>query len=452
MTSISNILTDVFTELKAIEGGQQKVISESLIPTLVDTNAGYSIKLSDNAVKLLARCAKQLRDSNQNFKNAYADTEFQSHYQKVFASVIPSIDLSGNPTENANIAKSKINDVLNENVARLENREFLFACTLFSSDDINPFNFGAVKFEHRNDWLQRKFNEGHISKVSKARIERFWVGKKLKKRTFSIDQDKETLILDTIGSARYVCSVTTKKLSKKYAEKRAVIAAQIAISAIMLFWNKPAARSGDIYLHYDLFPQKRSVISFDKNGGQHSGYWQRVRHPIGSSMTSKEITERISKMKYFFSMVGEVVDFSLHPTGDISRKKILNTLAQALNWFYEGCTHTKPQISTTMYAACLDTLANGKYADGIKQLLKARLSWEEETIISKQMGLRCGEAVNQIYTKCRNKAIHGDLDKFGEDWTYVCGVAEEICRHTLMHCIDYLEDHPNVEDPEDLKS
>jgi hypothetical protein len=135
-----------------------------------------------------------------------------------------------------------------------------------------------------------------------------------------------------------------------------------------------------------------------------------------------------------FRVAGEVLDYIIHPTGDVARSKMISTLTHALLWFHEACRESITLLAIVKYAAALDSLACGEGNDGICCLIKARLKISDDTQILKD-GTTLKQAVYDIYGYGRNHTIHGKNKKLLHDWTETNGIAEHLARHCLNNCI-----------------
>jgi hypothetical protein len=151
-------------------------------------------------------------------------------------------------------------------------REFAFTCTLFSNNTaISAFAFGPVRFEPRLDWLKRRSGEGDIPAINERRIRRVWNGEKLAKRKTSLGSLREKDILDAVGKAPYVCSVSTSGFAREAGIEKALTAARLALTAIALLWQTPSKVLEGLNLSYDRAVRLQKSLIFTPGKITHSG-------------------------------------------------------------------------------------------------------------------------------------------------------------------------------------
>ena len=55
--------------------------------------------------------------------------------------------------------------------------------------------------------------------------------------------------------------------------------------------------------------------------------------------------------------------------------------------------------------------------------------------------------IDELYSQGRSRLIHGNSDRIGHDWQDQRGLAESLARITLILCLHWAADHPNLDDP-----
>jgi hypothetical protein len=128
----------------------------------------------------------------------------------------------------------------------------------------------------------------------------------------------------------------------------------------------------------------------------------------------------------------------------------MNTFAQALLWFHEGCRDEVELMAVVKFSACLDALASGGKSNGIRSLIRARLGMQDNKPIRKD-GPTMHQAVEEIYSSGRSRTIHGTNDKFGNDWSSTRALAEQFARLCLVMSLDWAVSNPARDDPPALK-
>ena len=171
--------------------------------------------------------------------------------------------------------------------------------------------------------------------------------------------------------------------------------------------------------------------------------------PQGPWLKNGEWESQFTQNEDYFRLVGEILDYVVDVTGTSARPQLMNTLAQALLWFHEGCRETVTLMAIVKYSAALDALASGRKAGGILRLISARLDTQEDATIGKD-GSTLKQIINLIYSEGRSRTIHGTNDKFGHDWTGTKRLSEQLTRACLRACIDWTISNPTAEDPKEL--
>jgi hypothetical protein len=171
--------------------------------------------------------------------------------------------------------------------------------------------------------------------------------------------------------------------------------------------------------------------------------------PHGPWLETGQWEQVFSERADHFTVVGEVLEYLVSPTGDVARPRMMNTLAQALLWFHEGCRETVAPMAIVKFSAALDALACGGKAGGIRRLLSARLGIPESSPIRPD-GPTLRQAIKEIYSDGRSRTIHGTNVKLGHDWTSTRDMAEQFVRLCLLLCIDWAASHPSSNDPSQL--
>lgn len=123
----------------------------------------------------------------------------------------------------------------------------------------------------------------------------------------------------------------------------------------------------------------------------------------------------------------------------------MNTLAQALLWFYEGCSASTDLMAIVKFTATLDALACGHRQKGILQLINIRLGIQDCDEISP--GLNLKQAVKNIYKYGRSRTVHGTNHELRHDWSEIAVLAEQFAQSCLFNCIEWVTKNPSCDNP-----
>ena len=100
--------------------------------------------------------------------------------------------------------------------------------------------------------------------------------------------------------------------------------------------------------------------------------------PHGPTISPGDWAKELTKYHDDFNVVGEAIAYYLSPDGKVARPALMNTFAQALLWFHEGCRDEVELMAVVKFSACLDALASGGKSNGIRSLIRARLGMQND--------------------------------------------------------------------------
>lgn len=418
-------------------------------PRMIAAGNGGSIVVSRKIDQNIAAVADQLRANEPTLALRFTLEEWRTAVRRAFGPALFRIELDQEPVEIAETVLEQIRAELDKHVSDQGVREFAFGCSLFGNENGQAFGIGPVRFEPRLEWLDRKHGIGAVSAISRRRIEQVWAGKRLGKRRRSIDSIHETDILDTIGSCTYCCSVATEGLGGGAGQEKALTAARLAITAVALMWPTPSKVLEGMNLLFDRHPRLRRVLPFIPGKiALAASSWSHMP-PHGPSLKAGKWEETLATHRDYFAVVGDILTYVLSPSGTVARPNMMNTLAQALLWFHEGCRETVTLMAIVKFSAALDALAHGKKAPGIRRLVNTRLRISDDQPLW-GTGPTLKSAVSDFYDYGRSRTVHGTNDKLGHDWTETRGLSEQLGRLCLLTCIYWAAENPASDDPSDL--
>ena len=392
--------------------------------------------------------AEQMMVADLSLAPKVTRDEWRKLVRQAFGPALVMIDLTADPEENAKLVLAEVETQLKKCIEGYGVCEFAFGCTLFGSAAIKPFSIGPVHFESRSDWLDRKRRDGAISAETQHHIKQAWSGEHKRERTLSNESIIDHII-DTIGKCPFVCSVTTNGLAQEAGRDKALTAARLAITTIALLWDNPSKVLNGMNLIFDRKIHSQNTLIFAEGGNLCLN--SRLSHkPCGPMVREGEWEDAFANFRDHFCVVGEVLDYMLDTTETATKRpKMMNTLAQALLWFHEGCRETVTLMAIVKFSAALDALACGQKSGGIRRLINARLNIQDSQPI-RPNGPTLKQAVEEIYSDGRSRTIHGTSDKLGHDWNGTKDLAEQFACLCLYHCINWVAQNPSSDDPKQL--
>ena len=380
MKPIRTIVADIIielTRLQAVPVARRNHGDEFGLPRMIAAGDDRGIVVSKKIDNAIADVSRRLMDNAPNLKSRYTLAEWHAAVRRAFGPALAAIDLDGKPADNAQVVLRAVKETLSKDQSRQISREHAFGCTLFSDKIIAPFTIGPVRFETRAVWLARKAEAGYISKVTARRIIRAWQGDRIAKRKVSGESLREDDILGAISSSPFVCSVVTTGFGDEAAREKALTAARLALAAIALLWQTPSKALSGFNLLFDRSVRRLKTLTFVPKNHVLSGSC--LSHMTNGPWLKPEEWEKLLKDRCdHFAIAAEILDYLISPTGKVSRPKLMNTLAQSLLWFHEGCRETVSLMGIVKFSASMDALALGGKSVGIRKLITARIGITDE--------------------------------------------------------------------------
>lgn len=473
--ALQKIIEEIIVELRRISDVPMPYHEKEdgfPFPRMIATGDDSQILISKKIDLLITRIAniKMRADGGEGElrRRHYSENDMRSLIRRSFGPALAKIDL-GDDLEK--ISHTVLSNVLADIASAMDRvlssqREYTFGCDLFFYKDIGPLDIGPVRFEPREIWLQRKASDGRwarivdggqierfshkiadgpISPIAKRRIMHAWKGEKLRKRRPSYDSWFETDILRAIGDSAYVCSVRTEGLDGVAGQKKALLAARLALSVLALRWERPSNALTQVKLAPDRPAGYRQILSFTPEGLMSTeGIGTKLR---GESWSEREQVEQsLIKLKDIFDVFGKSLYWLLSPSKSSGEPKLFIALLHSLIMFYEGCTSELDQLAVSKFVSALDILTEGEGQAGVKDLLCICFSIEaSERFTSNELTI--DNFVQQIYSKGRSKMFHGGNRTLDHDWSGLRALAEWVTRYVLIFCAEQAGSNPDSGQP-----
>lgn len=473
MNQREKIVADIvsnFTRMKHLSKRDISKDDEFQKSSLHGPGNGQFIPISDEMNNLIREFSCLKRDEF-SLHTRFTNKDIFEFVQRIFASVLfPhwQSEVESNSSEVLNEIEEKVAS----HIIWISNKgslEYAFGCTLFSYDDIAPFEIGPARFEPRLIWLGRKASDGRrarvgsggrierfdhniadgpVSKVTMRRIFRIWGGETLKSRKHSADSRYEQDIVGAIGDCPYVCSVKIPGFGGKAGQDKALISARLALATISLLWQTPSNALDGLNLLFDRETRVRNTLSFSSDGLVLGGSTMRCM-PNSPWIERDQLEQYLLTYGNIFKVTGEAINYLLSPS-DANRPKMMNTLAHALLWFHEGCRESVDSIALVKLGAALDALSGGGGKTyGIRKLINARLGISDMQKIRPD-GATLKQVVEKIFGEGRSRMIHGTSEKLHYDWAETRSEAERLARDCIVACLGWATENSASDDPKQL--
>ena len=450
MASLREHIIAILEELKRIQAIEKFPNVEDGFPSLMSTGDRGSFFVTQKIESEVKAVAGILLQNDSHASRQFTVSEWKKLVRQAIGPALGRVDLDHDPAENAETILAAVRKTIGESRMTYGPLHCAVGCTLFGNFDVKPIVMGPVRIETREDWLERNRIDGTITSVTAKRLERLWSsGRRSKKLKKPIDQMREQDVIDAIGNCPFVCSIQTDGLAPETGKDKALIAGRMAFAAISLLWQKPSNALDGFRLSVDGDVRVLKVLAFVPGKVTLAG--QKLSHlPAGYTFKLGEWNEQATGAAYLFDVAGKILEFFLHPNGQVARPELMNTLMQALLWFHEGCRETIGAMAVVKFASVLDALSCGREVEGIRKLLTARVGFKNDSIITKSSGLTMKQAVDQLYHGGRSRTVHGTNEKLMHDWEEMRNLAEILARLCLISSMYWAFQNPTEYDPRKL--
>jgi len=447
MKPILDYCLDIVRELKRLEKLGFPFVdpgAHTMLPRTIYVGAGQQIAISEKIDQAISAIARNSRANRPQIATTYAQKDWQAVVRKAFGPILASLDLD----EPENDAASWLKAEASRAIARIAKDgsipvEIAFGTSWLNMPDTG-FTVGPATVIPRMEWIIRLHSQGRISKTTFNRTLRRWAGEKLRDRKPSNDQHEEQSIASTMDGSPYVISVRIDGFSTEFTLDRAARTARLVLTGVSLMWEQPSNALRGLHLVYDDHPKQRKVLWLPKNGLVSASYRLRA-YPHGPTMRLQEWNRQKDNKAPLFRQLDAVANYIATNQCDPARRDVIRKLDVALRWFQEGCRADDNLMAVTHFAACLDTLADGKKEPGIKTLLKKQCGLDQSEQIHVD-GHTTQQIVKAIYASARSRFLHGNTETHLHDWAETRGFAELLSRRALVACIFAADANPALSD------
>ncbi len=393
----------------------------------LNLNTAKPTRIFSDGKKLLSSFLdKILNGEFREHKNTFTNGEWQGIACQSLADVLLTYD----EKKLKQVKKTPENfyyglkETIKEKVAEFQEKQYVFGCHL-SNIDLEPFIIGPVRIEPRLTWLDRSTKEDKLGSIDVEVIRTKWCGEITDKKQNGSIQTKA--MLDTVGKAKYVCSVELNRSTGGIAGRFiALRVARLALTTIALGFLTPSRALEYIHLTWDEKYNIQHLYIYERNGNSYES--NRSYYPGGIQYLSRDKWGTLqTEMSATFEAAGKVIAWYVEGSNDqpANLPKLNNHIFYAMLWFNKGCQEEDDQMAIHHFMASLDSLAGGKKGYGIKPLLE-NTGFSEDAI----------KEIGNLYTPNRSRFAHGNPDRLGHVSINNRSKAEIGARVCLLYCLD----------------
>jgi hypothetical protein len=397
--------------------------------------------LTNEAIeKAISDVASWLFDQKPALKNRLTKKEWSTLVRMAFGPAAVAVDLAA--TDAAEQLQILIEKALDEKLATVGSQFTTIGCTLFDQPLPEPIAIGPVLFEPKQEWLARAARIGQISEETKLKLEHAFRGEALNSTTNSTNSILKDSIIDVLVHSQLACTVETNGLAPELAQRRVIIAAKLAQTAIALLWALPSSTLSGFHLSVEPGFRWIRTVTFRPGHRTLSGSWS-VGWPRGPHLPDDEVRHLFAGARDFLNLAGRMISCWTSAEAYDQSSKSLRRLAQSIFFFGEGCRESDHLMAIVKFTAALEALAQAK-SSGIKKLIEARLLLKEDDRLIGTQIVR--QFVNLIYNKGRSRTLHGTNEELLHDWSDTRTGTESLTRHCLVLCMHAFLNDPNIKD------
>ena len=206
----------------------------------IATGSGGSLVVNRTTEQAIRNVADWIRQQKPPMRSTHTVKEWHAMVRAAFGPVLAQLYFGDSVENVARLLKSEIETAVNDRVAGYTRRGTSLGCWLFSQPTDRTISVGPVCFESKALWLNRALEADDISKITHRRLSRVFSGTYARKRQLSGDAAQEKSILEALGNAPTVCTIITQGLALETTQRRAILAARLALTSISLLWSMPS--------------------------------------------------------------------------------------------------------------------------------------------------------------------------------------------------------------------
>lgn len=445
MATKSELLQKVWSEFKSAQTEEfappTTPTGKLAFPLLLPVGNGKHLPATKALLEATESYASLLRQNSAVLRSSFSVKEFANVVRVAFGRALDTIGVADSSIASDTVLGTLVETSVDEEIARrTQGAVLLVGCWLVEDASAYPLTIGPVTFTSRLDWLEIQEKSGMLSITTVRRLRKVWNGGRTRRRKSGWDEHKETAIVEAVSNCPVVCEVSTYGLSSDLMVQKGLLAARLAMAALSLLWGRPESALERMRLVYDgdVFLQHYAV-RFD-SGGFGSGS-STINLPMGQH-SQDALKPFFEELQPTLEILGQAIAAFVNPHATVERPKIANALFLSLWWFHQACRESSNQMAVTAFSACLDALAAGGKAGGIKRLLAARLGFESSDSLMTD-GRTTSVVIDAIYGGARSRFIHGSSTDYVEDWSSLRSTAEAVARLVLVQITYWL--HKNAE-------
>jgi len=436
---------EILANLASIQGKPHASLAHAddfELPRLIGADDGRSLQVTKAIDDLISSLARQLKSERPESVKAVREAEYVSLVRAACGPVLAELDLDRPFAETGKELVSRVEKVVDEQIAAFPRREHAFGVTLFGNPGIATFSIGPVTFEEWGVWLARKKADGEIPALTESRLRKAWGGGALPKRKSSIAALQEQNILRAMSRAPYVASVQIEGFAASAGLEAAASSVRLAITTAALLWPTPSRALEGIRLRFDPAHHTEKAVTFVPGRIVMGGVHMRGR-PFGPTISSADWKAGRAALAPVFAVAGEAIDLLTNPQEEPPRVGVMRALLHSLQWFYAGCRELNDPIAIVNFGASLDALASGAGDQGILALLKARfgLAPSDEAYHG---GPTVEATVKDLYGEGRSQLVHGISKRIGHDWAERRARIENLAHQTLLACLEAVSQDQSI--------
>lgn len=449
MTSKSDLISEIIDELRKAQSEPwvpppSGKVDKLRLPPSLPVQEGGQIAATDRLLEKARAYSRLWMENSPDLNARFKQNEFYKLVTEAFGEILNTVDLD-KPTDmlTANV-KTGVEKALHRRIAHHHKAlELILGCHLFDGDAAYPMTVGPVRFETRDQCIERIERNGQISATTARRLRSHWNGRKPRKRKPSRESQREQALLKSIGDGRVACTITTDGLSLQMQKEKGLLAARMAMTAVSLMWVRPSEGLAWMNLLYDRRFFHRHYVIYGDDGYMSSG--STVSQMPSGHWTYEQLITHLARNQWLFDEVGEALWSYTDPSRITSRPLLMNAFLLSLWWFHEACRESSDQMATTKFAASMDALCGGGKSKGIIKLITARLGLQANDPAMKD-GRTVKQIINHLYDQGRSRLTHGSSENFAHDWSETREISEIWARHSLVSVGSWLSKNKNVDD------
>lgn len=444
---ISEIITDTLELQADADRARRRENGPIRLPIMIPAPDHRTIEITPNSAEKIWLLGERRLD-NLAIRNTVNASDWHRIVQRAFGYALSEMDCRSSLSDQVKLVR----DVFKREIEqRLEfSRQALchhFGCTFIQEKHFSRITIGPSKIRERREWLDEARSSGDLSESVYQHVLAHWEGTPAIPAMTVTEEREAKPVIAAVGSAAFVCSVTTEGITQDMSKEKALLAARLTLATLALVWDQPSRALEGMNLNAD-GPSFTSVSLFSAGSTGLLDGWKREQLPSAPGFVNQTWEQASEQYRPLFAVAGEALDVYTGRLTVGGRPKTSKTIFHAIMWFHDACRERVALLAVVKFAATLEILSGSESTHAICSAIEKHLGLKKNAPLIRNYDKSVGSIVERIYSIGRSRTLHGKNDKFTEDWEFWRRISEMLARLLLIKFLEWSVHHRDEDDPD----